>query len=134
MAHLQKSESTEGVFPKDLESSENKNKMNEIKKLEEQINRNDLIYESSKQVYDFRRFRTRSFGDIIVSDKISIRETAENQSNLLYVIISNFNNRVRSRSKADKEKRRKKSEVLSGYYLKLLMLGTMKLLGRAKKW
>ena len=107
--------------------------MNETKKLEEQINRSDLIYESSKQVYDFRRFRTRFFGDIIVSDKISIRETAENQSNLLNVIISNFNNRVRSRSKADKEKRRKKIEVLSGYYLKLLMLSTMKLLGRAKK-
>ena len=133
MAHLQKGESTEGVFPKDLESSEIKNKMNETKKLEEQINRSDLIYESSKQVYDFRRFRTRFFGDIIVSDKISIRETAENQSNLLNVIISNFNNRVRSRSKADKEKRRKKIEVLSGYYLKLLMLSTMKLLGRAKK-
>ena len=133
MAHLQKGESTEGVFPKDLESSEIKNKMNETKKLEEQINRSDLIYESSKQVYDFRRFRTRFFGDIIVSDKISIRETAENQSNLLNVIISNFNNRVRSRSKADKEKRRKKIEVLLGYYLKLLMLSTMKLLGRAKK-
>ena len=133
MAHLQKGESTEGVFPKDLESSEIKNKMNETKKLEEQINRSDLIYESSKQVYDFRRFRTRFFGDIIVSDKISIRETAENQSNLLNVIISNFNNRVRSRSKADKEKRRKKIEVLSGYYLKILMLSTMKLLGRAKK-
>ena len=131
MAHLQKGESTEGVFPKDLESSEIKNKMNETKKLEEQINRSDLIYESSKQVYDFRRFRTRFFGDIIVSDKISIRETAE--SNLVNVIISNFNNRVRSRSKADKEKRRKKIEVLSGYYLKLLMLSTMKLLGRAKK-
>ena len=131
MAHLQKGESTEGVFPKDLESSEIKNKMNETKKLEEQINRSDLIYESSKQVYDFRRFRTRFFGDIIVSDKISIRETAE--SNLVNVIISNFNNRVRSRSKADKEKRRKKIEVLLGYYLKLLMLSTMKLLGRAKK-
>ena len=48
----------EGIFPKDSENSEIKNKVNEIKKLEEQINRNDLVYKSRKYMYDFRKFRT----------------------------------------------------------------------------
>ena len=48
-----------------------------------EINRNDLVYKSSKCKYDFRRYKK--------------------QSDLLGVIL-NFNNKVRSRSKADKDK------------------------------
>ena len=43
MENRQKPESVEGIFPKDLESSEIKNEINEIKILKEQINRNDLV-------------------------------------------------------------------------------------------
>ena len=44
MEHQQKPELIEIIFLKDLESSEIKNEINEIKKLEEQINRSSLIY------------------------------------------------------------------------------------------
>ena len=80
-----------------------KKEINEIKKLEEQINRNYLIQESSKHVYDFRRFRTRrSFVESI--SKTTISKADKKQSNLLDAIL-NFNYRVRPRSKAEKKKK-----------------------------
>ena len=104
--HQQKPESIEEIFPKGLESSQTKSEINEIKKLEEQIKRNDLIYESSKHVYDFRRFQTiRSFGNSIFNGIITISETGKKQSNLIDIFL-NFNDKVRLRSKADKEKKR----------------------------
>ena len=42
--HQDKPELIKGIFRKDLEISKIKNKINEIKKLGEQMNRNDLIY------------------------------------------------------------------------------------------
>ena len=44
MENQKKPELIEIIFLKDLESSEIKNEINEIKKLEEQINRSGLIY------------------------------------------------------------------------------------------
>ena len=83
-----------------------------MKKLDKQINRNGLIYEPRKYVYYFRKFWTkRSFGDNIFSVKITISETDKKQSNLLNVI-SNFNDKVRPRSKADKEKKTKNNAIL----------------------
>ena len=97
MKNQQKPKLIEGLFSKDLESSEIKNEINYRKKIEEQINRNELIYKSSKHVYDFRRFQTiSSFGDGIFSGKITISEANEKKSNLLNVI-SNFDDRVRPR-------------------------------------
>ena len=62
MEDQQKPESIEDTFPKNLESSEIKNETSEIEKLNDQLNRNDLIHKWSKHVYDFRRFWTiRSF-------------------------------------------------------------------------
>ena len=73
--------------------------------MEGQINRNDLIYKSSKYVYDFRKFQTiGSFGDSIFNGKIIINEADKKRDNLLDVIL-NFNNKVRPRSKADNEER-----------------------------
>ena len=40
--HQQKPKSIEGLFPKDLKHNEIKNELNEIKRLEEKIDRNDL--------------------------------------------------------------------------------------------
>ena len=69
------------------------------------MNRNYLIFESSRYVYDFRKFREiRSFGDSYFSDKSTIGETDKKQSNLLNAVLS-FNNKVRPRSKADEEKK-----------------------------
>ena len=83
--------------------------------MDEQINRNDLIYESSKYVFDFRLFQTiRSFGERIFSGKITISEAYKKQSNLLDVILK-FDNKVRPKSKPCKEKKRNACE--SAYVL-----------------
>ena len=105
MEDQQKPKSIERIFPKDLYSSEIKNETNEIKKSKNQNNRDDLVYESSKYVYDFNILRTvRYFGNSSFSGKITICETDKKKSNLLN-ITSNFNDKVSPRSKADKERK-----------------------------
>ena len=52
------SKSIERNFRKDLKNSEIRNELNEIKKLEERIDRNDLKYETNKYVYNFQQFET----------------------------------------------------------------------------
>ena len=62
----QELESIEGIFPRDLENSDIKNELIEIKKLEEKINKNYFKYESSKYVYNFRKLQIiKSFGESI---------------------------------------------------------------------
>ena len=63
-----------------------------------------MIYESRIYKYDFRRFWTKkSFSDSIFTGNITICEADKKSSNLLDVI-SNFNIKVRSSSKADDKK------------------------------
>ena len=70
-----------------------------------QFNRNDLIWESSKYKYSFRNVPTiRSFGDSLFNGKITISEADKQQSNLLKAILQ-LNDKVRSRSKADKDEK-----------------------------
>ena len=73
--------------------------------MEIQINRNDLIYVSTKYKYDFRNIPTiRSFGESIFNGKITISEADKKQSNLIKAILQ-FNDKVRPRPKADKDKK-----------------------------
>ena len=75
MEYQQKPKSIERIFPKDLENNEIRNELNEIKKLEEKINRDDLKYEINKYVYNFQKFQgIRYFGDSIFDGKITISE------------------------------------------------------------
>ena len=56
----------EGIFPKNHESDETKNELHKIKRYENKVIRENLFYESSKQVYNFKVFKAvRSFGDSI---------------------------------------------------------------------
>ena len=45
-----------------------------------------MIYYSSKEPFDFRFFKTRSFGDDICSSKITINEADQEQSDLIEYI------------------------------------------------
>ena len=46
------------------------NEFNEIKKLEEKIDTNNVKYETNKYIYDFQQLQTiRSFGDSILMVK-----------------------------------------------------------------
>ena len=59
-----------------------------------------MIYYSSKGPFDFRIFKTRSFGDDIYNSKIRINEADQELADLIEYTL-NFNNKVRPRNKDD---------------------------------
>ena len=95
----------EEIFSEGYESVEIKNELNEIKEYEK-VNRNKMVYYSSKEPFDFRIFKTiRSFGDDIYSSKIKINEADREQADLVEYIL-NFNNKARPKYKDDKKDKR----------------------------
>ena len=48
MKDQEKPESIEGIFPKDQENNEINNELNKIDKFEENVSKNDLMYETNK--------------------------------------------------------------------------------------
>ena len=92
----------EGISTDGYESSEIKSKVNEIKEYEENINRKNMIYHSSKESFDFNAFKTRTFGEDIYNSKITINEADQEQADLVNYV-SNFNNKARPRSNSDKK-------------------------------
>ena len=71
------------------------------------VNRDNMIYYSSKEPFDFRMFKTiRSFGDDIYSTKITINEADPEQSDLVQYIL-NFYNKTRPKNKDDKKNKKK---------------------------
>ena len=84
-------------------------KMNKIKfkNTKKKVNRNNMIYYSSKEPFDFRMFKTiRSYGDDIYSSKSIINEADQYQSDLVEYIL-NFNNKTRSKNEDDKKRQKK---------------------------
>ena len=87
-------------------TGEDKEEINKIKKIEENVEREKLIYEASENVYDFRNFKTiTTLGEDIYEGKITLKEAGEEQSDLLYQI-KYFNERTKPKS--DKKKKKKK--------------------------
>ena len=75
-----KSKAIEGISTDGYESSEIKNKVDEIKEYEENINRKNIIYNSSKESFDFNTFKTiKTFGEDIYNSKITIIEADQEQ-------------------------------------------------------
>ena len=80
-------------------------KINEIRKWEEEIKRKDLKCKTNKYLFDFQQFETiRSFGDSIYTGKINIDEPEMDQSNLLENIVK-FNNKFKPKTKEGKAKK-----------------------------
>ena len=99
----------EEIFPEGYGSVKIKNKQNKIKEYEKKVNRDNIIYYSSKEPFDFRMFKiTRSFGDDIYSRKVAINEADQEQSDLVEYIL-NFNDKSRPKNKDDKKKTKKYS-------------------------
>ena len=93
----------EEIFPEGYDTVEIKNELNKIKEYERKVNRDNMIYYSSKEPFDFRMFKTiRSFGDDIYSSKITINESDQEESDLVQYIL-NFNNKTRPKNKDDKK-------------------------------
>ena len=99
----EQTKSMEEIFPEGYDSVEIKSELNKIKEYKKKVNRKNMIYYSSKELFDFRIFKTiRSFGDDIYSNKITINEADQEQSDLVEYIL-NFNNKTRPKIKMIKK-------------------------------
>ena len=116
--------SIEEIFPEDYYSVKIKNELNKIKEHEKKVNRDYMVYYSSKEPFDFRIFKTiRSFGDDIYNSEITINEADQEQSGLVEYIL-NFNNKARPKNKDDKKNILNSAENL--YYGRELLIGAFK--------
>ena len=105
----EQTKSIEEIFLEGYDSVEIKNELNKIKEYEKKVNRDNMIYYSSKEPFDFRMFKTiRSFGDDIYSSKITINEANQERSDLAEYIL-NFNDNTRPKNKDDKKNQKKYS-------------------------
>ena len=99
-----------------MKTNEIKNEIDEIKKWEEKIKREDLICSSNKFEYDFQQHEAiRSFGESIYTGKINTDEAEIDQSNLLKNLME-FNDRSRARTTDGKDKNRNTFESANARY------------------
>ena len=104
--------SIKGIFPEGYKSAEIKNELSKIKEYEKKVNRNNMIYYSSKKPFNFRICKTiRSFGGDIYSSKITINQADQVQADLVQYIV-NFINKTRLKKKGDKKIKIKKEMFL----------------------
>ena len=82
------------------------------------INRNNIIYYSSKVPSNFKTFKTiRSLGEKIYSDNFTRNEADQEQADLIEYVL-NFNNKARPKKKDDKKTTKKMFLILQ----KILMI------------
>ena len=125
MKPKEQTKSTEDIFPEGYDSVEIKNELNKIKEFEKKVNRDNMIYYSSKEPYYFRMFKTvRSFGDDIYNSKITINKADQEESDLVEYIL-NVNNKTRPKSKDDKKKQLSNS-AQNLYYGRELVINALK--------
>ena len=87
------------MIPKNaLNNDEAKKKIDKIKKIEKNVDREKLIYEANEYTYSFKIFQTiKTFGRDIHEGKILIEEANEYQTDLLAEIM-NFRKNTKPRS------------------------------------
>ena len=67
------------------------NELHRLKRYENKVIKDNLFYESSKHIYDFKMFKTiRSFGDSIYNQKIEIISSDVEMNKVLANNPSNF--------------------------------------------
>ena len=114
------------MIPNDaLNNDEGKKELHKIKEMEENIDREKLIYETNEYTYSFKNFQTiKTFGRDIYDGKITIKEADEYQTDLLAEIL-HFRKNTKPRSE-EKNKKKKLSFKTCIMFLrvqkKLLML------------
>ena len=93
------------MIPKNtLNNDEAKRELDKIKKIEKNVNRGKLIYETDEYTYSFKNFQTiKTFGRDIYEGKITIEETDKYQTDLIAEIM-NFRKNTKPRSQEKKRK------------------------------
>ena len=83
-----------------------KKRLKKILEIEKNLDREKLIYEAGKYIFDFRKFNTiRTFGEDIYDGKITLEEADKDQSDL----VDNINIFIeKTKPKIDKKEQEKK--------------------------
>ena len=89
----------EDVIPKSaLINDESKKELDKIKKIEDTIDREKLVYKASGNTYDFRKFQTiRTFGEDIYYGEITLEDADKDQLDLMNEI-KNFSDKTRPKN------------------------------------
>ena len=97
----------EGVIPKNaLNNDEAKRELNKIKEIEQNVDREKLLYETNGYKYSFKNLQTiKTFGRDIYEGKITIEEADKYQTNLFAEIMS-FKKNTKPRSPEKKTRKR----------------------------
>ena len=97
----------EDIIPKSASASdEAKEEINRILKVEKNVDREKLVYDSGKYTYDFRMFNTiRTFGEDLYEGKITLEEADEDQSDLTDMI-NEFTKETRPRNSRKKQEKK----------------------------
>ena len=97
----------ENIIPKRaFASDEAKEEINRILKVEKNVDREKLVYDSGKYTYDFRMFNTiRTFAEDLYEGKITLEEADEDQSDLTDMI-NEFTKETRPRNSGKKQEKK----------------------------
>ena len=97
----------ENIIPKSaFASDEAKEEINRILKVEKNVDREKLVYDSGKYTYDFRMFNTiRTFAEDLYEGKITLEEADEDQSDLTDMI-NEFTKETRPRNSGTKQEKK----------------------------
>ena len=96
-----------------LNNDEAKKELDQIKEIENNVDREKLIYETDEYTYSFKNFQTiKTFGRDIYEGKITIKEADEYPADLLTEIL-NFRKNTKPRIQ---EKKQEKEIVLKNLY------------------
>ena len=93
-------------------NEEAKNELIKIKEIEKTIDRENLVYRTSEDIYCFKIFRTIStFGRDIYNGKITLKKADKDQISLL-VKIMNFKSKIKLQNP---EKKQQKKDIIIAY-------------------
>ena len=95
------------MIPKNaLNNDDAKKELDKIKEIENNVDREKLIYETDEYTHSFKNFQTtKTFGRHIYEGKITIKEADEYQADLLNeIMIFRKNTKPRSQEKNEKRK------------------------------
>ena len=96
-------------------SDEVKEEINRILKVEENVDREKLVYDSGKYTYDFRMFNTiRIFVEDLYEGKITLEEADEDQSDLTDMI-NEFTKETRRRNSGKKQEKKTVTKSLHNF-------------------
>ena len=103
----------ENIIQENIMSDEAKKEMDKIMEIEKTVDRKKLIYRAGKYAYSFQNFQTTiTFGRDIYKGKITLKEAAEDQANLLVEIMT-FKKKTKP---GDPEKKTGKKVVFKNLY------------------